>query len=154
MQCSAAVRATCRGRGVDCFVLQSYPIWGLYPLLTVPIFDVGRLFFSKGSSNSSKILHGTDEGRKAIFSPFEVRKTSKSPFRAKCLNSFCHRLKVKVQSYIGAGIIIALLTISLIFLTINCYLTSAWVFRQFSFHKLSNHYSLLQPKLSGAQSLP
>ena len=50
------------------------------------------LLFSKGSLNSDTTLHGGDVGGKAIFYPFEVRKMSKSPFRAKCLNSFCWRL--------------------------------------------------------------
>ena len=31
-------------------------------------------------------LHGGDGGGKALFSPFEVSKTSEIPFRAKCLN--------------------------------------------------------------------
>ena len=43
------------------------------------------LLFSKGSLNSLTTLHGGDGGGKAIFSSFEVRKTSKSPFRVKCL---------------------------------------------------------------------
>ena len=53
---------------------------------------LGCFLFSKGSSNSGTTLHGGDGGGNAIFSPFEVRKTSKSPFRAKCLNSFCRRM--------------------------------------------------------------
>ena len=44
------------------------------------------LLFSTGSSNSGTTLHGGDGGGKAIFSPFEVRNTSK------CLSSFCRRL--------------------------------------------------------------
>ena len=57
-----------------------------------PPFKVGVFFFSKGSSNSGTTLRGGDGGGKAIFSSFEVRKTSKSPFRAKGLNLFCCRL--------------------------------------------------------------
>ena len=37
--------------------------------------------FSIGSSNSGTTLYGGDGG-KALFSPFEVRETSESPFRA------------------------------------------------------------------------
>ena len=45
---------------------------------------LGSLLFSIGSSNGSTTLHGGSGGWKAIFSPSEVRKTSKSPLRAKC----------------------------------------------------------------------
>ena len=44
---------------------------------------LGCLLFSWSSSNSGTTLHGRDGGEKAIFSTFEVRKTSKIPFRAK-----------------------------------------------------------------------
>ena len=37
--------------------------------------------FLEVSSNSGTALHGGDRGGKAIFSPFEVCKTSESPFR-------------------------------------------------------------------------
>ena len=55
---------------------------------------LGCLLFSKGSSNSTSgtTLHGGNGRGKATFPPLEVRKTSKSPFTAKCLNSFCRRL--------------------------------------------------------------
>ena len=47
---------------------------------------LGCLLFSKGSSNSGTILHGGDGAEKALFSPFEVGKTSEGRFSAKCLN--------------------------------------------------------------------
>ena len=47
------------------------------------------LWFSIGSLNSGTTLHGGDGGGKALFSPFEVIKISKSPILAKCLNWFC-----------------------------------------------------------------
>ena len=47
---------------------------------------LGRLLFSTGSSNSGTTLHGGDGEGKALLYPFKVGKTSKSPFRAKCLN--------------------------------------------------------------------
>ena len=58
-----------------------------HPFLSPP-FKVllGFLLFSIGYGNSNKTLHGGDGGGKAIFSPFEVSKTSESPLRAKCLN--------------------------------------------------------------------
>ena len=40
------------------------------------------LLFSIGSSNSGTTLYGGDRGGKALFSPFEVREMSESPFRA------------------------------------------------------------------------
>ena len=40
-------------------------------------------------------IHGVDRGGKASFSPFEVGKTSERPFRAKCPNLFCCRLKLQ-----------------------------------------------------------
>ena len=40
------------------------------------------LLFSIGSSNSGTTLYGGDGGGKALFSPFEVRETSESPFKA------------------------------------------------------------------------
>ena len=45
---------------------------------------LGCLLFSIGSSNGSTTLHGGSGGWKAKFFPSEVRKTSKSPLRAKC----------------------------------------------------------------------
>ena len=57
-----------------------------------PPFQVGVFLFCKGSSNSGTTLRGGDGGGKAIFSSFEVSQTSKSPFRAKCLDLFCCRL--------------------------------------------------------------
>ena len=53
---------------------------------------LGCLLFSIGGSNSGTTLHWGDGGGRASFSPFEVRKTSESPFRTKCLNKFCRRL--------------------------------------------------------------
>ena len=47
---------------------------------------LGRLLFSTGSFNSGTTLHGGDWEGKALLYPFKVGKTSKSPFRAKCLN--------------------------------------------------------------------
>ena len=44
------------------------------------------LLFSTGSSNSGTTLHGGDGEGKTLLCPFKVGKTSKSPFRAKCLN--------------------------------------------------------------------
>ena len=44
------------------------------------------LLFSTGSSNSGTTLHGGNGRGKGSFSPFKIGKTSKSPFRAKCLN--------------------------------------------------------------------
>ena len=41
---------------------------------------------------SGTTLHGGDGGGKAVFFPFKVSKTLKSPFRAKFLNPFCRRL--------------------------------------------------------------
>ena len=41
---------------------------------------------------SGTTLHGGDGGGKAIFSRLKVSKTSKSPFRAKFVNSFCRQL--------------------------------------------------------------
>ena len=46
----------------------------------------GCLLFSKGSSKSDTILQGGDGAEKALFSPFEVGKTSEGRFSAKCLN--------------------------------------------------------------------
>ena len=40
------------------------------------------LLFSIGNSNSGTTLYGGDGGGKALFSPFEVRETSESPFTA------------------------------------------------------------------------
>ena len=40
------------------------------------------LLFSIGSSDSGTTLYGGDGGGKALLSPFEVRETSDSPFRA------------------------------------------------------------------------
>ena len=50
------------------------------------LLKLGFLLFSIGYGNSGKTLHGGDGGGKAIFSPFEVSKTSESPLRVKCLN--------------------------------------------------------------------
>ena len=47
---------------------------------------LGCLLFSTGSSNSSTALHGEDGEGTALFSPFEVSRTSEKPLRAKCLN--------------------------------------------------------------------
>ena len=47
---------------------------------------LGRLLFSTGNFNSGTTLHGGDWEGKALLYPFKVGKTSKSPFRAKCLN--------------------------------------------------------------------
>ena len=44
---------------------------------------LGCLLFSWGSSNSGTTLRGGDGKEKAIFPLFEVRKTSKIPFRTK-----------------------------------------------------------------------
>ena len=41
------------------------------------------MLFSIGSSNIGTTLHGGDGGGKAIFPPFEVSKTSKSPVLGK-----------------------------------------------------------------------
>ena len=50
----------------------------------VPLHSkLGCLLFSIGSSNIGTTLHGEDGGRKAIFPPFEVSKTSKSPVLGK-----------------------------------------------------------------------
>ena len=43
---------------------------------------LGCLLFSKGSSNSGTTLHGGDGGEIALFSPFEVGKTSEGRFSA------------------------------------------------------------------------
>ena len=40
---------------------------------------LGCLLFSIGPSNSSTTFHGGDGGEKALFSPFEVNKTSEMP---------------------------------------------------------------------------
>ena len=47
---------------------------------------LGWLLFFTGSSNSGTTLHGGDGEGKALLYPFQIGKTSKSPFRAKCLN--------------------------------------------------------------------
>ena len=52
----------------------------------------GILLFSTGSLNSGTTLQRGDGGRKALFSPLEVYKTSERPLSAKCLNKFCRRL--------------------------------------------------------------
>ena len=57
-----------------------------------PPFKLGCLLFSVGCSNRGTALHGRYGRTKAIFSPFEVSKTSKCPFSASCLNSFCRQL--------------------------------------------------------------
>ena len=44
---------------------------------------LGCLLFSIGSSNFGTTLHGGEGGGKAIFPPFEVSKTSKSPVLGK-----------------------------------------------------------------------
>ena len=49
---------------------------------TLPPYTIQSwVFVSVRSLNSSTTLHGGDGGRKALFSPFEVSKTSESPFR-------------------------------------------------------------------------
>ena len=48
----------------------------------------GCLLFSIGSSNRGTTLHGGNGGRKAIFSLFEVRKTSKAPLERSVLTHF------------------------------------------------------------------
>ena len=60
----------------------------------------GCLLFSIGSSDSGITLHGGNGGREAIFSLFEVRKTSKAPLERRVSTHFVADCR-SIEKYYG-----------------------------------------------------